>query len=103
MVEVAVLKARIDEKDRALSIQAKEYERRLEDLNNAHARAERVLGTYVPREILIAEVSILNKKIETLMEYRQNTIGRFGAISDIWGWFVGIIGIVVAFLAIWWK
>jgi hypothetical protein len=32
---------------KALELQAREYERRLEDLNHAHAEAQRVLGTYV--------------------------------------------------------
>lgn len=37
--------------ERALELQAREYERRLSDLNHAHAEATRVLGTYLPREL----------------------------------------------------
>lgn len=36
---------------KALELQAKEYERRLQDLNHAHAEAQRVLGIYLPREL----------------------------------------------------
>lgn len=36
---------------KALELQAKEYERRLEDLNHSHAEAQRVLATYLPREV----------------------------------------------------
>ena len=36
---------------KALALQAKEYERRLYDLNHAHAEAQRVLATYLPREV----------------------------------------------------
>lgn len=36
---------------KALELQAKEYERRLTDLNHAHEEARRVLSTYLPREL----------------------------------------------------
>lgn len=49
--EVAVLQARLEEKEVALSLQAKEYERRLDDLNHAHALAKDALSTYIPREV----------------------------------------------------
>jgi hypothetical protein len=38
-------------RDHALEIQAREYERRLEDLNHAHQEAQRVLFTYVTRDV----------------------------------------------------
>lgn len=36
---------------KALELQAREYERRLEDLNHAHELAKETLGTYLPREM----------------------------------------------------
>lgn len=51
LVEVAVLNIKVEERDKALKVQASEYERRLDDLNHAHAEAQRVLNTYLPREI----------------------------------------------------
>lgn len=36
---------------KALELQAKEYERRLDDLNHSHSEAQRVLATYLPREL----------------------------------------------------
>ena len=50
-IEVAVLKTRVNGKEEALRIQAAEYERRLDDLNHAHALARQTLATYLPREI----------------------------------------------------
>lgn len=41
----------VAEVTKAREIQAKEYERRLEVLNHAHAEAQRILGTYIPREL----------------------------------------------------
>lgn len=37
--------------EKALDLQAREYERRLELLNHAHAEAQRILATYLPREL----------------------------------------------------
>lgn len=37
--------------EKALLLQAAEYERRLTDLNHAHAQAKDALATYIPREV----------------------------------------------------
>src|SRR5688500_2976010 len=46
--------ARLEEKVKAMEnaqkLQAKEYARRLNELNHAHEQAREVLGTYLPRE-----------------------------------------------------
>ena len=64
MVEVAVLKTRVNTKEDALKIQAREYERRLHELNDAHNLARNVLATYLPREIFDKEHSALQAKVE---------------------------------------
>ena len=52
---ISSLKERFDssvaEVDKARQHQAKEYERRLQDLNHAHTEAQRVLHTYVTRAV----------------------------------------------------
>ena len=53
--EVAVLTERLhshtEASNKALALQAKEYERRLEEANNAISRADRLANTYVTREL----------------------------------------------------
>ena len=46
----ALFEARLNRLDSETCKQAKEYERRLTELNHAHARAVEVLATYLPRE-----------------------------------------------------
>ena len=64
MVEVAVLKTRVNSKEDSLRLQAKEYERRLHELNDAHNLARTVLATYLPREIFDKEHSALQSRVE---------------------------------------
>lgn len=42
-----LVETRFDYVNKALELQAREYERRLEDLNHAHARAQEALNTFV--------------------------------------------------------
>lgn len=41
----------LEERDKALSLQAREYERRLDELNHAHELAREALHTYVPKTL----------------------------------------------------
>ena len=50
-VRLAVLEERVANRDDALALQAKEYERRLADLNHAHQLAEEKNRNYVTREV----------------------------------------------------
>jgi hypothetical protein len=45
------LEAQLQSSDRALEMQAREYERRLTELNHAHARALEAQAGTVPREV----------------------------------------------------
>lgn len=55
-VRLAVLEARMAERDKALKVQAKEYERRLEALNHAHEQAIQVQHTYVTEDKFEAQI-----------------------------------------------
>lgn len=67
-------KVSVAEVDKARSLQAAEYERRLEALNHAHAEAQRVLHTYVTK-------SVYDKDIERLNELRQRVEVEFGSMA----------------------
>ena len=51
LVEVAVLKSRLNDSKDALNVQAKEYERRLSELNHAHTLAEKRDIQFVSRDL----------------------------------------------------
>lgn len=73
--------------------QATEYERRLSDLNHAHAEAQRVLNTYLPRESYDVQHKELILRVEKLERNESNMAGRFAT----WG---VVFTIVVALLTI---
>ena len=49
-IALARLEEQVKSMDTAQKLQAKEYARRLDELNHAHEQAREVLGTYLPRE-----------------------------------------------------
>ena len=87
LIEIAVLKTKIDASDKALLKQASEYERRLDSLNHAHAESQRVLNTYLPREIFEKSQAlemIWRAKTDNELSQnrgRDNTFAAFGAIA----------------------
>ncbi len=92
LVDVAVLKTRLDEAHRALERQAAEYARRLGELNQSHERAERVLTTYLPREAFepwkagVDEFIYANRGRNSLWPQIITTVLAVTAIAvSIWG------------------
>jgi len=101
-VQIAVLYARLDSAKEALSLQANEYERRLETLNHAHQEARDVLKTYGSTYLTIerhdrfyAEFIEWRRKVdEALTEIRASTL-RYAAIITV------IFTAVTLFLQVW--
>lgn len=54
-----------DSSEESLRLQAREYERRLEDLNNSHEKAIAVQNTYVSKEALRLEMDDLRRRVES--------------------------------------
>lgn len=73
-VEIAILKTRLKASDIALEVQSREYERRLEELNHLHKRAEVDRAQYVTRELHDQLNSELLSRIEVLRKDSLNFI-----------------------------
>lgn len=104
LIEVAVLKSRLDEARAALGTQAKEYERRLHELNNAHQRAEFVAKAYITREVhdqvykeLSQRILILSSDIVLLKEDIANNKGKSTTIFAGFAGFVALLGLIIGF------
>jgi uncharacterized coiled-coil protein SlyX len=89
------LETQLTERDKALTKQAAEYERRLDELNHAHAEAVRVQNTYVTADkyedyieqsARARDISYdrLNEKVAALENWRSKATG------------VGIILVLIA-------
>jgi len=88
---------------RALELQAREYERRLSDLNHAHQQAQDVQGTYLPREVYESQQRESDVKINNLEKWQSNFMGRMvvtgGVVAVISSLLSGaVVGIVARLL-----
>ena len=61
-----IVDIKFEENEKALKIQAQEYERRLEALNGEAERLRQMQTTYLPRELYSIEHKELVKKIDNL-------------------------------------
>lgn len=61
-----VIKVKLKAMEKALELQAKEYERRLSDLNGEASRLRDMQETYIPREVFNTTVKDMEKRIEIL-------------------------------------
>ena len=71
----------------ALQLQGREYERRLTDLNHAHAEAQRVLGTYITRN----EYQIGVKDYDTWKNGIDKTLANMAGRSAAYGLAFGTV------------
>ena len=117
LVRIAVLEERVKNRDEALQLQAKEYERRLEVLNHAHAQAEEKNRNYVTREVYdgtVREWTVWRNSIDYLpapefrvykeatdraLLLREGQSKGIGATTTAMVTIVGVIGSVVVIAA----
>lgn len=84
--------------DKELKLQAKEYKRRLADLNHEAEQLKDMQATYTPREIFDRTVDDLKEKIDILILWKTKQEGKSQLIQYI-PW---ILSIIFAILA-WYK
>lgn len=61
-----LMEMKLESNERALELQAKEYERRLADLNGEADRLRNMQSTYLPRELCDSKYNLLRNKVESL-------------------------------------
>lgn len=107
MTEVAVLKTLLGERDKALGLQAEEYERRLDVLNHAHEEARQVaadkavefqklIQNYVTNDVHGRDMGPVMKDIAELKSWKDKIAGGGSALDYFgraaWAVFGGIFG-----------
>ena len=96
-IRVIELERRVYERfallDKALQLQAFEYDRRLEALNGEAGRLAVMQAHYVPREVFEAKIVELDKVTRVLQDYRSNLEGRiYGGMA--------VVGIVITLISL---
>lgn len=88
-------------KDEALLIQRTEYLRRLDELNNAHARAEAAVRATVPRETFDVFVANYNRWREEVIAETGNIRSAAATRERIFYLFITIAGLLLSGITIW--
>lgn len=97
--ELMITVRRGDQK--ALELQAKEYERRLEALNHEADQLKEMQGRYVPREVYEKDLASLREEIKVNNDWRIKQEGQGvgkGAYSDMFKWLVPVLLTITFFL-----
>jgi hypothetical protein len=93
---VSVLTERIRRMEQARKIQAKEYKRRLNDLNGEAKRIRDIQTEYVPREVFDRMINAMNDKIQIITDYKNADEGK-NQLTKYIPWIITIIFGVLAY------
>jgi hypothetical protein len=87
-------------KDGQLALQAKEYERRLQDLNHENERILIVLERSIPREVFDRTVEGMNAKTQLNTDYINSAKGKGTGANAVIGYIFGVAGFLAALVAV---
>jgi len=94
---------KLEAQNKALELQAREYERRLENLNNEARQLKEMQRTYLPRETWEAAFSNIAKDIRELRESRAELQGKASMQSVVGAYVIAGLGILVGIIGIFYK
>jgi hypothetical protein len=100
--DIAVLETKLDNVLVAIDKQAKEYERRLQELNHAHQQQMDRNATYIPRETYEANEKTyearfanLSKQVNDIDTWKQTMNGVREIVTDLNAWKQRLVGIQI--------
>lgn len=82
--------------EKALELQAKEYERRLTALNGEADRLHKMQEQYVPREVFERMIDELRKELRMLSEWKTKQEGKSQLLQYI-PWLLTAISIILIY------
>lgn len=88
--------AALDAADRAVSKAEAATERRLEGMNEFRAALSDNSRILMPRAESEARIRAISDRMEELIKRIDAREGRTAGRSDVWGWIVGAIGVILA-------
>jgi hypothetical protein len=93
-INIAVLEERLKSSERALNLQAREYERRLDMLNNEAERLRNMQITYLPREVYEVNHKLILEKLNKLSDWQITTLGQQSGLSFGWKILIGFLSLI---------
>lgn len=83
---------------KALKLQAKEYERRLEDLNGEAGRLKQMKAELTPREVFDNTINEIKEKLDVINTWKVKQEGK-SQLTQYIPWILAIISMVIMY----WK
>lgn len=83
---------------KALKLQAKEYARRLTDLNGEAGRLHKMQEQYIPREVFDRVIDDIRKELRILSEWKTKQEGK-SQLTQYIPWILAIISMIIMY----WK
>jgi hypothetical protein len=100
--DIAVIQTKLDNILIAIEKQAKEYERRLQELNHAHQQQMDRNATYIARETyeadgktMDAKMGALSKQVNDIDTWKQTMNGVREIVADLTAWKQRLTGIQI--------
>ena len=94
-----VINTRLNAGDKALELQHKEYERRLDALNGEAERLHQMQLSYVNKEVYERDKERVQQDVKSLQSWRDTQIGKHLAISaGVSLLIAGVVSAIIAFM-----
>ena len=84
----------------ALTLQAREYERRLDFLNGEAGRLREMQATYLPREVYDSKHELLEASLEQIKIELNTYKGKVAGLNQGWVILLGLIALVATVIGI---
>ncbi len=92
LVRLAVLETRLNGTVENITLQAKEYERRLNELNHAHAQQSERNAEYVRRDVYDSKLNEWEQWRRQIDQWRWVSIGAAAAAGGLAGYIAKLLG-----------
>jgi hypothetical protein len=96
LLKIAVLETEVKNLKEAIKLQALEYERRLAELNHAHAQAVSDKNKFMTSELFYSKYDEIAKWRSELDQWRSRIVGIAIGIGSVSGLIGGVIAALVA-------
>jgi len=101
-IDIAILTERVKQHEKQRKIQAKEYARRLKDLNGEAGRLRAMQTEYIPREVFDRTINEVNGKIDVNTNYIKGQEGK-SVLSKNIPWVITTVIAIIALILMYIK
>lgn len=93
--------------DKAVAKAESAVEKRFESVNEFRAQMGDMQNSFARTDLVNSRFAAMEKKLDelsaVLIDFRSGTLARSKGYSDVWGWVVGGLGVLIAVLALIFK